>query len=166
MSTPEHVDVSFERCHFDPEVVALCVRWYLGSRLSLRDLVGLMAERGLPVAHTTLLRWTRRCTADPARGQHHAAGSSQQSCRIEESRIRVRGGWRHLYRAVDVSGQTVDFWLADRRSVAAARAFFGRVPSTAAAASAARGTPGVGKARSEDWRQEDLPRRDGLMLPG
>ena len=33
--------------HFDREVIILCVRWYLRFKLSLRDLVEMMAERGL-----------------------------------------------------------------------------------------------------------------------
>jgi transposase-like protein len=33
--------------HFDCEVISLCVRWYLRYRLSLRDLVEMMTERGL-----------------------------------------------------------------------------------------------------------------------
>jgi transposase-like protein len=32
--------------HFDREVIVLCVRWYLRYKLSLRDLVEMMAERG------------------------------------------------------------------------------------------------------------------------
>ncbi|MGF6652706.1 hypothetical protein OKW34_003295 [Paraburkholderia youngii] len=42
--------------HFDREII-LCVRWYLRYKLSFRDLVGMMAERGLSLAHTTILRW-------------------------------------------------------------------------------------------------------------
>jgi transposase-like protein len=33
--------------HFDRGIVILCVRWYLRFQPSLRDLVGMMAERGL-----------------------------------------------------------------------------------------------------------------------
>ena len=33
--------------HFDREVILLCVRWHLRYKLSLRDLVEMMAERGL-----------------------------------------------------------------------------------------------------------------------
>jgi transposase-like protein len=40
--------------HFDREVILLCVRWYLRYKLSLRDLVEMMAERGLELAHTTI----------------------------------------------------------------------------------------------------------------
>ena len=46
--------------HFDWEIIVLCVRWYLRYKLSLRDLVEMMAERGLHLAHTTILRWVQR----------------------------------------------------------------------------------------------------------
>jgi hypothetical protein len=46
--------------HFDREVISLCVRWYLRFKRSYRDLVEMMAERGLPMAHTTIMRWVRR----------------------------------------------------------------------------------------------------------
>jgi hypothetical protein len=41
----------FEGRHFDREVIILCVRWYLRFKLSLRDLVEMMAERGLSMAY-------------------------------------------------------------------------------------------------------------------
>ena len=50
---------SFSRV-FDAEVIELCVRWYISYRLSYRDLVEIMAERGIQVAHTTILRWVLR----------------------------------------------------------------------------------------------------------
>ena len=43
--------------HVDREIIVLCVCWYLHYKLSLRDLVELMAERGLDIAHTTIMRW-------------------------------------------------------------------------------------------------------------
>src|SRR4051812_50145477 len=60
MGKLEGVQELFEGRHFDREVIILCVRWYLRFRLSLRDLVEMMAERGLSVAHTTILRWVQR----------------------------------------------------------------------------------------------------------
>ena len=47
----------FKGRHFDQEIVVLCVRWYLSLKLSYRDLVAMMAERGIDLAHTTILRW-------------------------------------------------------------------------------------------------------------
>jgi transposase-like protein len=49
----------FKGRHFDREIIILCVRWYLRYKLSYRDLVEMMAERGLEVAHTTIMRWPR-----------------------------------------------------------------------------------------------------------
>jgi transposase-like protein len=46
--------------HFDREVITLYVRWCLPYKLSLCDLVETMAERGLSLAHTTILRWVQR----------------------------------------------------------------------------------------------------------
>jgi transposase-like protein len=37
----------FEGRHFDREIIVLCVRWYLRFKLSFRDLVEMMGERGL-----------------------------------------------------------------------------------------------------------------------
>jgi transposase-like protein len=36
----------FKGRHFDRQVIILCVRWYLSYKLSSRDLVEMMAERG------------------------------------------------------------------------------------------------------------------------
>jgi transposase-like protein len=36
------------------------VRWYITYRLSYRDLVAMMAERGIIVSHTAILRWVIR----------------------------------------------------------------------------------------------------------
>lgn len=46
----------FKGRHFDREIVVLCVRWYLSFKLSYRDLVTMMRERGIVLAHTTILR--------------------------------------------------------------------------------------------------------------
>jgi transposase-like protein len=54
------VEQLFEGRHFDREVIILCVRWYLRFKLSLRDLVEMMTERGLSLAHVTIMRWVWR----------------------------------------------------------------------------------------------------------
>jgi hypothetical protein len=50
-------DPIYRRRVFEAEIIELCVRWYITYRLSYRDLVGMMAERGVMVAHSTILRW-------------------------------------------------------------------------------------------------------------
>src|SRR5216683_1467840 len=54
----------FKGRHFDQEIVVLCVRWYLSFKLSYRDVVAMMAERGIDLAHTTILRWVQHYTPE------------------------------------------------------------------------------------------------------
>ena len=42
---------------------------------------------------------------------------------MDETYIRVKGKWRYLYRAVDKTGQTIDFLLAEHRDTEAALRF-------------------------------------------
>ncbi|MEP9328653.1 IS6 family transposase [Paraburkholderia phymatum] len=60
MSKLKDLERLFNRRHIDCGVIVLCVRRCLRHRLSLRDIVGMMAERGLPLAHTTILGWVKR----------------------------------------------------------------------------------------------------------
>jgi transposase-like protein len=57
MSKRKGLDGLYDGQHFDREIIVLCVRWYLRYKLSLRDLVEMMAEPGLSLAHTTIMRW-------------------------------------------------------------------------------------------------------------
>jgi len=43
---------------------------------------------------------------------------------VDETYIRVKGEWVYLYRAVDATGQTIDFLLSPKRNAAAAKRFF------------------------------------------
>ena len=49
----------FRGRHFDHSIIILCIRWYITYKLSYRDLVEMMDERGVDVSHTTILRWVR-----------------------------------------------------------------------------------------------------------
>ena len=44
----EYLDEAFET--FDADIIEQCVLWYITYRLSYRDLVEMMAERGIKVA--------------------------------------------------------------------------------------------------------------------
>ncbi len=50
----------FKGRHFDQEFIILCVRWYVTYKLCYRDLANMMAERGIEVTHTMILRWVQR----------------------------------------------------------------------------------------------------------
>ena len=48
MTKPIARDPIYRRRRFEAEIIELCVRWYITYRLSYRDLVAMMAERGWP----------------------------------------------------------------------------------------------------------------------
>jgi len=114
----------FKGRHFDQQVIVLCVRWYLSYKLSSRDLVNMMDECGIVLAHTTILRWVQRYVPEFEKRWGRYARSIGGSWRCDETYIKVKGRWTYLYRAVDKEGQTVDFLLSERRDVAAAKRFF------------------------------------------
>jgi hypothetical protein len=47
---------SFKWKHYEGEIILLNLRWYLKYPLSFRNLEEMMAERGIKVDHTTLMR--------------------------------------------------------------------------------------------------------------
>jgi transposase-like protein len=122
-SHPSKSDL-FKGRHFEQEIIILCVRWYLRYKLSYRDLVEMMAKRGLSISHTTILRWVQRYTPEFDKRWSRFASPAGTSWRMDETYVRIRGRWAYLYRAVDASGKTVDFRLSPRRNVASAKAFF------------------------------------------
>ena len=51
---------SFKWKHYAGEIILLNVRWYLKYPLSYRNLKEMMAERGMEVDHTTIMRWVHQ----------------------------------------------------------------------------------------------------------
>ncbi|MDE9484150.1 IS6 family transposase [Xenorhabdus bovienii] len=115
---------AFRRLHYPTDVIAQCVRWYLAYALSLRNLEEMMAGRGVIVDHSPLHRWLIRLMPwlDKAFRRHKR--SVGRRWRMDETYLKVKGQWKYLYRAVDSTGQTIDFLLTAKRDIAAALRFF------------------------------------------
>src|SRR5262245_59787595 len=126
--------ILFTCCRFDSTIIILCVRWYITYKLSYQDLVEIMAERNVDVAHTTILRWVRRYVPEFDKRWQRFVRPVGTSWRVDETYIKLKGKWVYLYRAVDSAGQTVDFLLSEHRDITAAKRFF-------AQAIAKRGVP-------------------------
>jgi len=120
---PEPSSVLFKGCHFDREIITLCVRWYVTYKLSYRNLAEMMAERHLDMAHTTIMRWVQRYVPEFVKQWRRYARSVGTSWRVDETYIKIKGNWVYLYRGVDKEGQTIDFFLSERRNIAAAKPF-------------------------------------------
>ena len=106
------IDDLFRGRHFDRQIIVWCVSWYTSFKLSLRDHVIMMADRGISVTHTTILRWVQRYLPEFEKRWWRYARPAGGSWRMDETYIEVHGQWVYLYRAVDKAGQTVDFFSA------------------------------------------------------
>ena len=117
-------DAIYRGRRFPAETIELCVRWYITYRLSYRDLVAMMAEQGIVVSHTTILRWVLHYVPEYERRWARYARSPGSSWHMDETAVAVRGGRHDLYRAVDRRGKSVASLLCSDRSMEAAQAFF------------------------------------------
>ncbi|MCT9858125.1 IS6 family transposase [Priestia megaterium] len=114
----------FKWKHYQPDIILLTVRWYLRYNLSFRDLVEMMEERGLSIAHTTIMRWVHQYGPELDERVRHHLKITNDSWRVDETYIKVKGQWMYLYRAVDSEGNTIDFYLSKSRDKQAAKRFF------------------------------------------
>ena len=104
----------FKGRQFTAEVILWAVRWYLQFPISYRDLERMLADRGVQVDHTTMYRWVQ---ASPPSSRSACAGISGLTTALARRRDipSGQGEWRYLYRAVDGTGQTIDFLLSPKR---------------------------------------------------
>jgi IS6 family transposase len=117
-------DLSFKGRQFTAAVILWAVRWYLIFPISYRDLELMLHDSGVEMAHTTIFRWIQAYAPELEKRLRPRLCRSNGSWRVDETYVRVKGRWTYLYRAVDSSGQTIDFLLAAHRDAAAAKRFF------------------------------------------
>jgi transposase, IS6 family len=114
----------FKGRQFTSEIILWAVRWYLMFPVSYRDLELMLQDRGVAIDHTTIFRWIQAYAGQLEKRLRPHLKLSNGSWRVDETYIKVKGRWTYLYRAVDKTGQTIDFLLAATRDAAAAKRFF------------------------------------------
>lgn len=117
----------FKWRHYQPEIILLCVRWYLRYPLSYRQLEEMMRERGLGVDHTTIYRWVQKYSPELEKRIRPHLRAVGKSWRVDETYIKIKGSWKYLYRAIDSDGNTIDFMLSATRNKRAAYRFFKKI---------------------------------------
>jgi IS6 family transposase len=120
----------FKWKHFNVEIILLTVRWYLQYRLSYRDLVEMMSERGVSISHTTIMRWVHQYAPEIEHRIRPHLKPVNDSWRCDETYIKLKGHWTYLYRAVDSTGKTIDFMLSEKRDANAVERFFQKALSS------------------------------------
>jgi putative transposase len=107
-----------------PEVIMLFVYMKCRFSLSYRELEEIANMRGLKVDRAMIQRWVvrfaRLIDLEVRKNKRLIHGN----WRMDETYIKVKGKWAYLYRALDSSGNTIDFLLRKHRDITAAMAFF------------------------------------------
>src|SRR5499426_3264348 len=119
----ETMAISFTGAHFPPDIILMGVRWYVAYPLSYRHVEELMEERGVLLDHATIQRWVVKYSPQLEEAFHRRKRPVGRRWRMDETYIKIKGEWRYLYRAVDKSGQTIDFLLTEERDEHAAKWF-------------------------------------------
>jgi transposase, IS6 family len=114
----------FKGRQFPGEVIILCVRWYLRYSLAYEHVAELLAERGVAVDPSCIWRWVQAYAPELNKRCRPHLKPTNKSYRTDETYIKVKGEDKFLYRAVDSTGQTIDFLLTAKRDAAAAKRFF------------------------------------------
>jgi len=105
------------------ELIILCVRLYLRYPLSYEHVAELAGERGVAVDASCILRWVQVYAPELNKRCRPYLKPVNKSYRIDETYIKVKGEDKYLYRAIDSTGQTIEFLLTAKRDRAAAKRF-------------------------------------------
>jgi len=80
-----------------------------------------MAERDLSVDYSTINRWVLQYGPELEKRCRPHLRPTNDSWKVDEIYVKVKGEWKYLYQAVDSSGQTLDFMLSAKRDAEAAK---------------------------------------------
>src|SRR6516164_9257627 len=102
----------FKGRQYPGELILLCVRWYLRYPLAYEHVAEIIAERGIAVDASCIWRWVQAYAPELNKRCRQHLKSTNKSYRVDETYIKVKGEDKFLYRAVDSTGQTIEFLSA------------------------------------------------------
>src|SRR6202008_3741276 len=117
----------FKGRQYSGEVILTAVRWYLRYPLAYEHVAELLAERGLAADASYIWRWVQAYAAELNKRCRAHLKATNKSYRVDETYIKVKCQEKYFYRAVDSTGQTIDFLLTAKRDAAATKRSFRRV---------------------------------------
>ena len=100
----------FKGRQFPGEGIVLCVRWHLQYPLAYEHVSELLAEHGVEVDPSCIWRWVQAYAPELNKRCRPHLKPTNRSYRTDETYIKVKGEDKFLYRAVDSTGQTIEFY--------------------------------------------------------
>jgi transposase-like protein len=79
---------------------------------------------------TVIIRWIHQYSPKIEKRIRRHLRPTNDSWRVDETYIKVKGKWKYLYQAVDSGGDTSDFMLSSKRNRIAAKRFFKKALSS------------------------------------
>jgi putative transposase len=115
---------AFSGYRWPRDVILTAVRWYLAYPLSSRQVLELLAERGIDVSHRTILDWVQALGPRLAAEVRRRRRPVGMCWFVDEVFVFRTGHKLYLYRAIDEDGVLIDVLLREHRDTASAKAFF------------------------------------------
>ena len=84
---PSDTPALFKGRHFDRLLITQSVRWYITYKLSYRDVCEMLAERGVTLVHTTVMRWVQHYVPAFEKRWKKYARPVSSSWRVDETYI-------------------------------------------------------------------------------
>jgi len=120
------MDNPFKYKQFQGEIILFCVRWYCQTALSYQNLADMMAERGCPMDKTTIWRWVQQYAQEIRKRSIPYLRTTYKTWHVDETVIKIKGKLNYFYRAIDCTGDTIDFMLSAKKDIHSACRFFKR----------------------------------------
>lgn len=117
-------DEPFKWKHFEDDIILWLVRWYGRYALSYNDLKEIAAERNLFIERSTICRWVHEYGPELEKRIKPYLKKTNDSWKLDETYVKIKGKWQYLYRAIDKDGQTLDWMLSRYRNKKSAKRFF------------------------------------------
>ncbi len=128
----ERTGTPFNFIEYPTEVVMIALHYYFRFKVSLDDVVELMAMRRFHLSHQTVHNWVH--WFGPNLGlklRQRRYKQVNDKWHADVTYLRIEGRWCYFYRAIDKEGNLVDVYLSDVRDQEAAEAFFKQAAKTA-----------------------------------
>ncbi len=113
----------YKRHRFPGEIISHCVWLYHRFGMSFREVEELMFERGVLLSYETVRRWCLKFGAEFAHRLKRRRAQPGDKWHVDEVFLNIGGERRHLWRAVDQAGNTLDILVTSKRDKQAAKHF-------------------------------------------